>query len=83
MQDQTDFIVLDGVMVAVATVALSAAHPGYMFPEMQMHRKNEKVVGVGAGEKGDSDGSDVEVAGAVKGGRGRGRGGGLGGSRVD
>ncbi|KAL6714766.1 hypothetical protein ACLMJK_008191 [Lecanora helva] len=56
MQDETDFIVLDGVMIVIATFCLTAFHPGWMFPPMQMHGKNgpiaefqtadaEKVVG--------------------------------------
>ena len=37
MQDETDFIVLDGMMIAIAVIALTACHPGYAFPEMQRH----------------------------------------------
>ena len=39
MQDETDFIVLDGVMITIATLCLTAFHPGLVFPEMQMHGK--------------------------------------------
>ena len=35
MQDETDFIVLDSVMIAIATVCLTVFHPGWTFPEMQ------------------------------------------------
>ena len=40
MQNEDEFIVLDGVMIAIATVCLTVFHPGYCFPEMQMHQKN-------------------------------------------
>ena len=43
MQDETDFIVLDGVMVTIATFCLTAFHPGWMFPPMQMHGKTGPV----------------------------------------
>lgn len=35
MQNEVDFIVLDGVMILIATLALSLFHPGWAFPEMQ------------------------------------------------
>ncbi|MCJ1357283.1 MAG: hypothetical protein MMC33_007279 [Icmadophila ericetorum] len=37
MQNETDFIVLDGVMVACATFALTVFHPGYWFPSLNRH----------------------------------------------
>lgn len=43
MQDQTDFIVLDSVMVMIATLCLTAFHPGWMFREMQMHGKTNPI----------------------------------------
>lgn len=43
MQDQTDFIALDGVMIAIATLCLTAFHPGLVFPEMQMHGKTSPI----------------------------------------
>lgn len=43
MQDQTDFIVLDGVMITIATLCLTALHPGVAFPEMQMHGKTGPI----------------------------------------
>lgn len=53
MQNEAEFIVLDGVMVAVATLCLTIFHPGTCFKEMQMHAKNtaaadEKVADVEA-----------------------------------
>ena len=32
--NQIEFIVLEGVMIAVATIALTAVHPGYFFPSL-------------------------------------------------
>lgn len=43
MQDETDFIVLDGVMITIATLCLTAFHPGLVFPEMQMHGKTGPI----------------------------------------
>lgn len=43
MQNQTDFIVLDGVMITIATLCLTVFHPGLVFPEMQMHGKTSPL----------------------------------------
>lgn len=43
MQDQTDFIALDGVMITIATLCLTVCHPGLVFPEMQMHGKTSPI----------------------------------------
>ena len=43
MQDEADFIALDGVMITIATLCLTAFHPGLVFPEMQMHGKTNPV----------------------------------------
>ena len=43
MQDQTDFVVLDGVMITIATLCLTTFHPGLAFPEMQMHGKTSPI----------------------------------------
>ena len=43
MQDETDFIVLDGVMITIATLCLTAFHPGLVFPEMQTHGKTSPI----------------------------------------
>lgn len=37
MQNEADFIAMDSAMIMIATVALTIFHPGYSFPEMQMH----------------------------------------------
>lgn len=49
MQNQTDFIVLDSVMITVATLALTVAHPGYCFPRLsnsfsKSESRDEKTV---------------------------------------
>lgn len=43
MQAQADFIALDGVMMTIATLCLTAFHPGLVFPEMQMHGKTSPI----------------------------------------
>ena len=43
MQDQTDFIVLDSVMITIAVLCLTVFHPGYTFPEMKQHGSNSPV----------------------------------------
>ena len=43
MQDQTDFIVLDSVMITIAVLCLTVFHPGYTFPEMRKHGSNGPV----------------------------------------
>ena len=43
MQDESDFIGLDSVMIAIATLCLTAFHPGLVFPEMQMHGTTSPV----------------------------------------
>lgn len=43
MQDQTDFIVLDSVMITIAVLCLTIFHPGYTFPEMRKHGSNSPV----------------------------------------
>ncbi|KAK4695116.1 hypothetical protein P7C71_g2571, partial [Lecanoromycetidae sp. Uapishka_2] len=44
MQNEAEFIVLDGVMVTVATICLTVFHPGTCFKEMQLHAKNTPAV---------------------------------------
>lgn len=61
MQNEAEFIVLDGVMVAFATVCLTVFHPGTCFKEMQLHPKNLPTA--------DEKAADVEAspAASVKG----------------
>jgi hypothetical protein len=50
MRDEPEFLVLDGMMIALASIALTVAHPGFMFPPM---RKGKKVAQPAAqGKKG-------------------------------
>ena len=62
MQDEVDFVVLDSVMITIAALCLTAFHPGWMFPPMQMHGKTgplgefqevdrEKVAGMESPER--------------------------------
>lgn len=48
MREEPTFLVLDGMMIALASIALTVAHPGYMFPPM---RKGKKVREQAVGEK--------------------------------
>jgi len=43
MQSESDFIALDSVMIVIAVLCLTAFHPGFIFPEMQMHGKTSPV----------------------------------------
>lgn len=46
--NQTDFIVLDGVMIAVATILLTVFHPGIFFPQLSapvQKKRKEKPSG--------------------------------------
>ena len=43
MQKESDFIGLDGVMILIAVLCLTACHPGFTFPEMQQHGKTSPV----------------------------------------
>jgi RTA1 like protein len=40
MRDEPTFLTLDGMMIALASIAFTVAHPGFMFPPM---RKNKKA----------------------------------------
>jgi len=40
MRDETTFLILDGMMIALASIALTVAHPGFMFPPMRKVRKS-------------------------------------------
>ena len=51
MQSQTDFIVLDSVMITISILCLTVFHPGYMFPEMRMHGSNSPVGEFSTAEK--------------------------------
>jgi hypothetical protein len=45
MRDEPTFLTLDGMMIALASIAFTVAHPGFMFPPM---RKNKKARGEAA-----------------------------------
>ena len=64
MQDEVDFIVLDGVMVSIATVALTVAHPALVFRPMIEH----KLQGVSGAVKksGRKGASDIEEASSLE-----------------
>ena len=39
MQNQTDFIILEGGMIAMASIVMTAFHPAYCFPQMYQARR--------------------------------------------
>ncbi|KAK4549352.1 hypothetical protein LTR36_006349 [Oleoguttula mirabilis] len=43
MQNETEFMILDGTMVAVAAILLTVAHPGIFFPVMSSKYRNKGV----------------------------------------
>lgn len=43
MQDEVDFIVLDGVMVSIATLCLTIFHPGLFFKPMATYKADKKA----------------------------------------
>ncbi|KAK4694068.1 hypothetical protein P7C71_g3443, partial [Lecanoromycetidae sp. Uapishka_2] len=51
MQSESDFIGLDGVMITIAVLCLTAFHPGFTFPEMQQHGKTSPVGELGVAER--------------------------------
>lgn len=59
MQSEVEFMVLDGAMIAIATVCLTVFHPGYTFPEMQMH----KNLPAGAEKAADLEAPSPDMAG--------------------
>ncbi|KAL8813899.1 MAG: hypothetical protein Q9223_006842 [Gallowayella weberi] len=56
MQNETEFIVLEGVVIVIAVFCLTAFHPGYCFPPMQLSNKVAQK-----GVMGDGDTSDPEM----------------------
>jgi hypothetical protein len=50
MRNETEFLILDGMMIALASIALTVAHPGLLFPPMRKGRK-EAVAVQGNGER--------------------------------
>lgn len=40
MKKEAEFMVLDGMMIALASILMTVAHPGIFFPEMSKHRRH-------------------------------------------
>ncbi|KAF2744742.1 RTA1-domain-containing protein [Sporormia fimetaria CBS 119925] len=55
MKAEAEFIVLEGVMIVLAVLALTAFHPGYCFPALA------NTIGKNRGEKAFADNSSAEV----------------------
>lgn len=43
MQDENDFIILDGVMISIAALGLTIFHPGVFFKPMQTYKTDKKI----------------------------------------
>jgi hypothetical protein len=43
MQDELDFMILEGGMVAIAAIAMTVAHPGIFFPGMKTNIRSSKT----------------------------------------
>ncbi|KAI4093306.1 MAG: hypothetical protein LQ339_007701 [Xanthoria mediterranea] len=56
MQNEAEFIVLEGVVVVIAVICQTAFHPGYCFPQMRIQGR-----GSSKGILGDKDASDPEM----------------------
>ncbi|KAH1291181.1 hypothetical protein KXX11_000217 [Aspergillus fumigatus] len=41
MQKENEFLVLDGMMIALAVLALTVLHPGYFFRSIRKGSKNQ------------------------------------------
>ncbi|KAL8895166.1 MAG: hypothetical protein Q9207_008280 [Kuettlingeria erythrocarpa] len=39
MQNEAEFIVLEGVMIVIGVITLTACHPGYFFPQMSPNKQ--------------------------------------------
>ncbi|KAL1306414.1 hypothetical protein AAFC00_005119 [Neodothiora populina] len=44
MQDETEFLVLDGMMVAIAAICMTVAYPGIFFPEISTRYTKSKAL---------------------------------------
>ena len=43
MRNEPTFLILDGMMIAMAVIALTVAHPGLLFPPMRGARADVKL----------------------------------------
>lgn len=57
MQNEPEFIVLENVMILIATLCLTVFHPGYCFPQMQMADKHAGDVAIA-----ETKNADIESA---------------------
>lgn len=54
MRNEKEFLILDGMMIALASILMTIAHPGIFFP--QISSRQSKKVAKQASESSDSDG---------------------------
>jgi len=61
-QNETDFIVLDGVMMTIATISLTIFHPGYFFPQLSatLHAQQQTRRQKDSTSPWSSDGSEMK-----------------------
>jgi len=57
MRNETDFIVLEGVMIVISTVVLTIFHPGYCFPALAntIGKKNKSLRGKSIDESSNTE----------------------------
>lgn len=46
MLNEVGFIVLDGVMIVTASLALTLVHPGFCFPQLSKRRRSDLALDV-------------------------------------
>ena len=51
MREESEFIILEGIMIAVAVAAMTVSHPGYCFPAMA-RKQDQKMKGKSMSEAG-------------------------------
>jgi hypothetical protein len=51
MQNEKEFLILDGAMVAIAAVAMSIGHPGIFFPGMKSKHPASSSSSTGSDEE--------------------------------
>ena len=56
MRNETQFLILDGMMIALASIALTVAHPGLLFPPMRKGKKVEGAATAGEQQRGRKKG---------------------------
>ncbi|KAL8936617.1 MAG: hypothetical protein Q9216_004832 [Gyalolechia sp. 2 TL-2023] len=61
MQNEVEFIILEGVMIVIAVMAVTAFHPGFCFPQMSQAKRVGSNGIVGEKDVSDRDSPDAAV----------------------